>query len=240
MIKYFIFLAISFCFIFSSCTKDESAFKQGIVTPQIVGRTLSANEIIAFKGMTISATNGIIIKLPKLVSFYLVDTIHQTLTNEIDSMVSELNTLLDTNLIISRTSNIVGATIKIYLTDRNTYIAAEPQAAADLQNSNYLGLAFLNWNRGNGEIYNGNAFVDIVRTDINSQRRILRHEIMHTLGFYGHVTLPEFNSVLFSTPGFPFPVNYTTFDKKMIKLLYNPAIKPGINEEELNAVLVNL
>jgi hypothetical protein len=243
MIKYFIFLAIFFSFIFSSCTKDDTASKQGFVAPEkeIVGKTLSANEIITFKQMTIGTTNGIIIKWPKVVSIYLVEPINQTLTNDVDSIISELNTLLDTNLIISRTTNSVGATIKIYATDRNTYLVAEPQDAADLQNSNYLGLAHLNWNRSNGEIYNGTAFVDLAHTDTNNQHRILRHEIMHTLGFYGHVTMSEFDSVLFPTPlSYPFPIYYTAFDKKMIKLLYNPAIKSGMNEAELNAVLVNL
>jgi hypothetical protein len=240
MIKYFIFLAISFCFLFSSCTKDDTASKQGFVAPEkeIVGKTLSANEIIAFKQMTIGATEGIISKWTKVVSIYLVEPINQTSVNDVDSIISELNTLLDTNLIISRTTNSVGATLKIYVTDKNTYKAAESQAAAYLP-SNSVGFAFLDWNRSNGEIYNGSAFVD-VGTDSNMQHRTLRHEIMHALGFYGHITMPGFDSVLNYTYSVPFPVIYTSFDKKMIKLMYNPAIKSGINEAELNAVLVNL
>jgi len=217
----------------------------GLEIPFLFTGAIVTETIFSWPGigrLTIGATNGIIIKLPKQISVYLVDTIYPVLTNEIESIISELNTLLDTNLVISRTRNITGATIKIYLTDRNTYTVAEPQVVATLTllNSNYIGLAHLNWNRNNGEIYNGSAFVDMIGTDISNQRRVIRHEIMHTLGLYGHVTMPEFNSVLFPIANVPFPTLYTFFDKNMIKLLYNPAITPGINEAELNAVLVNL
>ncbi len=238
MIKYFILLLLCLCCIFISCTKDTSSIKQQNVTPPLVGKNYSANEITAFKQMTINATNGIIIKWSKNVSIYLVDTVYPTLTTELDSIISELNTLADTNLIITRTTNNTAADIKVYLTDRNTYLFAEPQVVP--QTSNYIGLAYLYWNRDNGIINKGSAFVDMIGTDINNQRRIIRHELMHTLGFYGHVSLPEFYSVLFAISGFPFPTMYTSFDKRMIKLLYNPAIKSGMNETALNTVLVNL
>jgi hypothetical protein len=204
----------------------------------LVGKNYSANEIFAFKQMTIYATNGNIIKWPKVVSIYLVDTIYPILTTELDSIISQINALADTNLVITRATNSAVATLKLYLTDRSTYLIAQPQVVP--QTTNYIGLAHLNWNYSTGVIYNGSAFVDMIGTDINNQRRIIRHELMHTLGFYGHVSLPEFYSVMSVPYSFPFPTVYTSFDKSMIKLLYNPLIKSGMNETELNAVLVNL
>lgn len=189
--------------------------------------------------MTLYATNGIIVRLPKRVSIYLVDTVYTSLNSELDSIISELNTLLDTNLVISRTRNIANATLKVYLTDRNTYQMTLPSYI--ILTGDNVGFANLNWG-SNGEIYAGSAFVDMVTltTDNNLQRHVIHHELMHTLGLLGHVTSREFNSVLFAQPNFPYPVIYTSFDKKMMKLLYNPAIKPGMNEAEFNALVVNL
>jgi len=129
------------CFIALSCSKKDAirppAFNP---PPRVVGKTYSADEVLAFKEMTLYATDEII-KLPKQVSFYLVDTVYAYMTKEIDSMIHEINLLLDTNLVLTRTDSRTDSDIQIYLTDRNTYIAAEP--AATPQNHDYIGLTFL-------------------------------------------------------------------------------------------------
>jgi hypothetical protein len=72
-----------------------------------VGKTYSADEITAFKQMTLHETNAII-KLPKQVSVYIVDTGYAYMTKEIDSMIHEIN-LLDTNLVLTRTDSRTGS-----------------------------------------------------------------------------------------------------------------------------------
>ena len=70
-------------------------------------------------------------------------------------------------------------------------------------------------------------------------RYLLRHELMHTLGFLGHVTLAEFSGSCLST-SFNYKTFFSAFDKKMIALLYHPAIKAGMNESTLMPVIINL
>lgn len=76
--------------------------------------------------------------------------------------------------------------------------------------------------------------------DTLAQRYILHHEFMHTLGFLGHVSLPQFSSVMFAQPLLPYLSRYTPFDKKMMLLLYNPAIQPSMTESVFNSTFTNL
>jgi Protein of unknown function (DUF2927) len=223
-----------------SCTKDNT-ISTTIETPKpVVGKTYSAEEILGFKQLTLQATNNQIVKWPRQASFFLMDTGYAYMTEEIDSILREINALLDTNLVLTRTNNRVGSEIQIYLTNRSTYIAAEPAVRASLENSNYTGMANLNWGN-NGVIIRGSVFVDMDRTLGNtfSQRFIIHHEIMHALGFYGHVTQQGITSMMLLYPQSTM-TKFSPFDKRMMLLLYNPAVQAGMNEEAFNAVVKNL
>jgi Protein of unknown function (DUF2927) len=223
-----------------SCTKDNP-ISTTIETPKpVVGKTYSADEILGFKQLTINATNNQMIKWPRHASFFLVDTGYAYMTEEIDSILREINSLLDTNLVLTRTNNRASSNIQIYLTNRSTYIAAEPAVRSSLENSNYTGMANLNWGN-NGVLIRGSVFVDMERTLGNtfSQRYIIHHEIMHALGFYGHVTQQGINSMMLLYPQNTM-TKFSPFDKRMMLLLYNPAIQAGMNEEAFNSVVKNI
>lgn len=232
------------CCFFSSCSKSDAFSINPTYTlpAPVTGRTYSAEEITAFKQLTINAIgNRIIAKLPVRVSVYLADTAYPYMTRELDSIIIGLNRLLDTNLIISRTNDRFTSTIQVYLTDRDTYINQEPSVRSALQNSIATGYAYINWNSG-GRIYHGSAFVDMVRTvgDTLQQRYVIHHEMMHALGFLGHVNLPQFYTIMFFTPITPYILDYTSFDKRIMLLLYNPSIKPAMSETEFNEAVKNL
>ena len=230
------------CCIFLSCSKSEVKPVTTFNFPSpIIGKTYTADEIIAFKQLSInSATNYKIVKLPPNVSFYLKDTAYAYLTLELDLIIRKLN-MLDSNLTFSRTTDSLASTIKVYFRDRESYIRQEPATAPTLQNSNYTGYGYINWN-SNGQIYHGSAFVDMVRTmgDTLFQRHVIHHEIMHTLGFLGHTSLPQFHTIIFKYTLTPLILDYTSFDKRMIQLLYNPAIKANMDEAKFNEAVKNL
>ena len=233
------YIIIISCCISLACSKNDSV-RPPVITPPapVAGKTYSASEITAFKQMTLYATGGII-QWPKKVSFYIVDTGYTYMTKEVDSILQEMNLLLDTNLVLTRTNNRTEADMEIYLTDRNTYLVAEP--AATLQEADYSGLTFLQWST-QGIVEHGSVFVDMARTvgDTTAQYFIMHHEMMHALGFYAHVTLQDIYSVLYYQPQFPLIAGYTAFDKRMMLLLYNPFIKPSMSEAEFNEVIKNL
>lgn len=225
---------------FVSCTKSKSETPIIPTTP-VTGKTYSADEITAFKQLTINEIGDSLVKLPAHVSVYLVDTTYPYITLELDSIISEINTLLDTNLVISRTTNRIASTIQVYLTDRDTYLSQEPSATNALQNSDYTGYAYIDWD-DYGVINHGSAFVDMSKTigDTLQQRYLMHHEIMHSLGLIGHVTLSQFSTVLFTKTIMPYLLDYTSFDKKMMLLLYNPNINPGMQEAEFDVAVKNL
>jgi len=243
--KYLLLILSGCCCIFFSCSKSETTEQNQFTLPiPVTGKSYTADEITAFKQLTLystSTSNGIIAKLPNRVSIYLVDTTYPHLTRELDSIISEINSLLDTNLVISRTSDRLASSIQVYLTDRNTYLQNEPSALSSLQNSNYTGYTRIDWNN-QGLIYHGSVFVDMARTgnDTLQHRYLIHHEMMHVLGFIGHVSLPQFYTVMFSYTLTPLITDYTNFDKKLIQLLYNPAIKAGMKEATFDLTVTNL
>jgi len=235
------FIILFGCCITLSCSeKDATPPPAFNPPPRVFGKTYSADEITAFKQLTLNETHTII-KLPKQVSVYIVDTGYAFMTKEIDSIIYEINLLLDTNLVLTRTHNRTGSVIQIYLTDRSTYTAAEPAAFSSLQNTDHKGINFPRFNL-EGLIEYETVFVDMNMTDADTleQRHIIYHEMMHALGFFGHVTLHDTSSALSLYPIDPFTDYYTPFDKRMMLLLYNPSIRPGMNEVEFNEVIKNL
>jgi len=217
------------CSILFSCTKDSA---KGTAPPPepVSGKTYSADEVTAFKQMTLKNTFNRIIKWQKKVFFYIVHTNYPYMTQEVDNILDEINQLLGSNLVVERTNDWNAADISIFLTDRATYITAEPDTKGSLENSAYTGLAHLKWDQG--IISRGSVFVDMIKTagDTVQQRYLIHHEIMHALGFYGHTSSPSAYTVLYHYTLMPYILNYTTFDKRMMLLLYNPAIRANMNE----------
>jgi hypothetical protein len=227
------------CSLLFSCKKDSP---KGVVPPipPVSGKTYSADEIIAFKQLTIKRTGNKIVKWPKNVSFYLVHTEYPHMTKEVDDILNEVNQLLGDELVLTRTNDWLSASISIFLTDRARYITAEPEVQASLENSSYTGMAYLKWNEG--VFTRGSVFVDMDKTkgDIEQQRYLIHHEIMHALGFYGHVSLSGVYTLMYHSTIMPYILDYTAFDKRMMQLLYNPAIKGGMNEEQFNLAVKDL
>ena len=64
--------------------------------------------------------------------------------------------------------------------------------------------------------------------DTLQQRYLLHHEFMHALGFLGYVSPAQMNMQMFNYATTPYVLNYTSFDKHIMLLLYNYSIKAGM------------
>lgn len=239
-------LSVFTCYMINGCKKESSPANVYTIPPPLIGKTYSALELAGFKEITINGVynNGSIKKLPKETFVYLADTTYPRLTRELDSLISEVNSQTDTNLVVKRTTNSQMATITVYLTDRNTFEAKVPSSVHAFNTSAYelKGLTVPYWN-SQGIINSVSVFVDMQLSAGDTSRQIflLRHEMMHSFGFLGHVDIINYlGSILFYFWITPTITTYSYFDKIMIHLLYNPAIKPGMKNQDLDAVLVNL
>ena len=225
-----------------SCSKnDETEPQTYIIPPPVTGKTYSADEVTAFKQLTIEVNKGIVAKWPAHLSVYLADTTFPYITAELDSIITEVNQILNPNLTLTKTTDKVSSSIQVYLTTRGEYLSWEPAAAPALGDSEYTGYAQLAWN-DHGEINHGSAFVDIERTagDTLQQRYLIHHEFMHALGFLGHVSLPQIYTVMFNYTTTPYILDYTSFDMHMMLLLYHPSIKAGMKEAEFDLAVKSL
>lgn len=228
-------------FFLLSCSKDKPAASTPPVTGgpgEVDGGTYSSDDLLVFKQMALyGSALRIINRWPKKVSYYIVDTQYDYLTEEVDAVLKEINALLDTNLVLTRTNVRSESNIQIFFTDRNTYLMAEPDAAPTLYNSTYGGLSYLR--QQEGILTTGSVFVDMDRAkdNIPAQRYLVYHEIMHSLGFRGHASLTGTYTVLFYYTLIPYILSYTPFDKRMIQLLYHPQIKLGMNEEQVDKIV---
>ena len=238
---------IALLFVVAFACKKEDPVRQPLITPPVEPPAqppyfdtgnYTAHEIEGFKQMTVYTTQQIV-KWQSPVSVYVADTSFSYMTKQVDSVIAEMNTLLDTNLTIRRTFTREGSSIQVYFTDQATYLALEPIPGTE--NLRLMGYGYAAWDSSRN-IYYGSIFADTVSTagDTLLQRFVIQHEFMHTLGFVGHVTVSTLSSLMFGYRTMPYLTDYTEYDKKMIRLLYNPAVKAGMNETELNAVIANL
>ena len=227
-----------------SCKKEDNVIVKPQI-PAIVGKTYSAMELTGFKQLVFNAPGGDGASVRKWRSkemlVYMVDTSFTYINNELDSIIRDFNLLTSPELLLKRTTDKSAATLLIYLTDKRTFSEAQPVAFASYQTLSRIGFTYSFWG-GDKKIDSAVIFNDITRPDNNTElanRYVMRHEMMHALGFFGHIKLPEFDdSCLYYV--FNFVTVYSPFDKRMITLLYNPAITAGMREIELNNALVNL
>jgi hypothetical protein len=243
--KKIIFLLFT-TLLLAACKKTEPPLYDNSGVP-VTGKTFTADEVKCFKQLTINGEfggNGTIKKLrDKIVYVYLADSGYAHMNAELDRILDDINRLTDTNLVLKRTADKNQALIKVHLTDRQTYIGIYPSTASAFTATSYEvnGLCYYNTD-GNYSITQAAAFVDMVRTnnDVPNQRFILRHELTHALGFLGHTDMPAFASSIMYSSAYSVRFLYSSSDERFIKLLYNPAIKPGMDEFQLNTALVNL
>jgi Protein of unknown function (DUF2927) len=235
-------LFIFLCF-FLACRKEGELYEP---SPPLSGKTITAAEIQCFRQVT---TNGkfngdnIIKKwAERVVYLYLADTAYSYMVAELHKIVRDINSYTDTNLVLSVTTNRSLANIIIYPTDRQTFMSSVSGASTALnsQPSHTYGICMLKFDV-NYNITGATIFVDMF-SPANSpayDRYLLRHEIMHSLGFLGHTEMETYKySIISETNIFPYKNYFAEIDSTLIRILYHPAIHTGMRNEQLDSVLV--
>jgi hypothetical protein len=94
-------------------------------------------------------------------------------------------------------------------------------------------LGFMNPRFGGPLVLGATVYVDSDQSP-SFRRVIVRHELMHALGFPVH-TLWERNSTLFVGPedGVNYPDEFVPIDKAIIRILYDARVKPGMTLQQI-------
>jgi hypothetical protein len=151
---------------------------------------------------------------------------------ELDKIVSEINELSTTQFIVETVSDTLQSNFYIYFGSGNSYASIFPSQSS-LVGSNF-GLFSIFWN-GSNELVSGYMYVDIFRANQTEQKHLLREELTQSLGL--GKDSPLYSESIFQQSYSTKTTEYAQIDRDLIRLLYHPKMKIGLDEVQVDAVL---
>ena len=223
MKKVLIFLIILFI---SSCNSNDEL-------------TLELNEydlevISYFKEISLGFENGGVSEITRkwnsTMKIFIGGNSNSILLNELNKIINDINEIVTDNFSAEIVSDSSISNYYIYFGKGEEYAKIFPSQSQYVNNN--LGLFNIWWN--NNYINRGIMYVDIFRANEQGQLHLLREELTQSLGL-GQDSERYLNSI--------FQINWTTtsfysqIDKDIIRLLYHPNMKVGLNENEVDVLL---
>ncbi len=149
---------------------------------------------------------------------------------ELNIIINELRSL--TGLSITRVHN-GPANINIYFVPEDNFAQHIPGYDT---NNNQMGIFYCDWNPSNYIIYKATIGVDTILQGVE-RRHILREELTGSLGLLNDADW--YPNSIFQTHTEYTPTQYAPIDKKIIRLLYDPRIRPGMHQQDIYLALNN-
>jgi len=154
------------------------------------------------------------------------------LREELDRIVAELHTMIDIKLI--EVDNESDSNFHVFFGSGEDYAANVEPRAASFIDSNW-GLFWASWNN-EYELFYATMYVDIFRTfGIDDQSHLLREEFTQALGMWND-TAKYPDSIFYTVYGYT--TEYLEIDREVIRTLYNPKVKVGMTDADLDLLLL--
>ena len=233
-------LCFVFVFLFFSCSNSSEDIKQDDVDLSELSEY--ETEILDYfteiaLGFEFSNSSKITRRWNTDLKVYLSGDDNPSLKAELDSIITELNNLITTNMSIYLVDEQVNSNFHIFLGSASDYVSIYPNSA-DLVESNW-GLFFVNWDSSN-YFYTGHMYVDTERADSTAQKHLLREEFTQSLGLANDSY--KYSDSIFQQ-NWTLTTYYSDIDKELIRLLYHPNMKAGLNkaqtQEKLKEIILN-
>jgi hypothetical protein len=157
------------------------------------------------------------------------------LLTELDIIVDDIMSLTTTSFSIEMVSDSAQSNYYIYFGSGNSYSEIFPSLAG-LVDSNW-GLFNIFWN-GSNELHTGYMYVDIYRASSVEQKHLLREELTQSLGLAKDSSL--YSESIFQQAFSTKVTEYAEIDKDLIRLLYHPDMRTGLNIIQVDGVLRNI
>ncbi len=162
---------------------------------------------------------------------------NKDLSAELDKIIVEINELATDGFKITLVKDSLLSNYYLFLGPGEEYAKKYP-AEAELVNSNF-GLFNVSWD-GFNNLNSGHMYVDTHRTDSNAQKHLLREELTQSLGLARDAY--DYPESIFQQ-SWTTTTTYASIDKELIRLLYHPEMKSGLDEmkadQVLTAILLN-
>tara|TARA_A100000164_G_scaffold337977_1_gene331909 strand:+ start:1525 stop:2250 length:726 start_codon:yes stop_codon:yes gene_type:complete len=153
---------------------------------------------------------------------------------ELNSIKDEINNLAKDGFKINVVNDSLAANYYIFFGPGQEYAKIYP-SLADYVNNNW-GLFNIYWNSDNVLNY-GHMYVDTNRANIEEQKHLLREELTQSLGL-GKDSEKYPNSIFQSS--WTQTTEYMPIDRDLIRLLYHPDMRIGLNYITVEEVLIQI
>jgi hypothetical protein len=212
-----------------SCSKDDEAIAPGLT---------AYNESVVdyFKEVALGFEFGNESKITRRwegnMKLFIGGKPTPALLAETNRIVGEINDLANNEFNVEVVSDSLQSNFYIFFGSGNSYAAIFP-AQSSFVASNW-GLFSVSY-PSSGVLFKGHMYVDINRANLIEQKHLLREELTQSLGLARDSDLyPE--SIFqqsFSTK----TTEYAPIDKDLIRLLYHPKMKVGLDRDQVDKLL---
>ncbi|WP_448550411.1 DUF2927 domain-containing protein [Thalassotalea fusca] len=191
---------------------------------------MSYFEEIAF-GSEFGSSNSNLRKWQTDVKIFVAGETPDYLSLELTRIIEELNDLIQ-EITIYRVETMEQANYVLYLGDAKGYELIEPYAKSKTKDN--WGLFWVYWNNQNA-IYKASMYVDTHRTkNKRAQKHLLREELTQSLGLMNDSYRYK-DSIFFQK--WSFTTEFSSIDKRLIRLLYHPDVKIGMDKSEFRQIV---
>jgi len=212
-----------------SCSKDDEAIAPGLT---------AYNESVVdyFKEVALGFEFGNESKITRRwegnMKLFIGGKPTPALLAETNRIVGEINDLANNEFNVEVVSDSLQSNFYIFFGSGNSYAAIFP-AQSSFVASNW-GLFSVSY-PSSGVLFKGHMYVDINRANLIEQKHLLREELTQSLGLARDSDLyPE--SIFqqsFSTK----TTEYAPIDRDLIRLLYHPKMKVGLDRDQVDKLL---
>jgi hypothetical protein len=156
------------------------------------------------------------------------------LINELNKVIYDVNEIASNGFRITVVKDSTKSNYYLFLGSGKDYGLLYPSSQAQIAN-NY-GLFNINWNSQNN-LFSGRMYVEIYKTEEKAQQHLLREELTQSLGL-GKDSFRYLESIF--QQNWTLTTAYTALDKELIRLLYHPSIRSGMNAVEVEEAITKI
>lgn len=233
MPKKYSLLCLVYCCLFNSlvCQNPEP----------VVSLTEYQRKVINyFKEVALGFENGnnseITRKWVVPMKIYLAGQIDDVYINEVLKTIDEINELSTDGFYIKMTKDSVDCNAYIYFGSKESFLRRFPDANGQI-NSNFA--IFNVWWRSN-RIYKARVFIDLYRPTTEEILSLIKEEMTQILGL-GKDSPKNPDSIFYETlDNGGFVTEFSDLDRELIRLLYHPKMKVGLNANRVERLLIEI
>lgn len=231
MNKRLLYFFVLFVFI-ASCAKENE-----VVAPKLTA--YNASVVSYFKEIALGFEFGTASQITRRwegnMKVFVGGKPTPELLTELNRIIVEINVLTTTKFVIESVSDTTQSNFYIYFGSGDSFARKFPAVSGYVATN--VGLFSIFWDSSN-ELFRGYMYVDIFRANQTEQKHLLREELTQSLGLGKDSYLyPE--SIFqqsFSTK----TTEYAKIDRDLVRLLYHPKMRIGLDRNEVDAALQSI